>query len=144
MDFLLLVLKRRLASYAPIQLVTTGNPVNSYFTCTVDKTHHGPVIALFPVRLLQIFWYARGVPVTNLFCCHWWCALAITLEIFHYITITATTKVILVIYIYVNNNKKIESQLKKKIFLPLSECLEDSDISHCIFHRICLFSLNRK
>ena len=32
---------------------TTGNPVNSYLTTTADKTHHGPVIALFSVQLLQ-------------------------------------------------------------------------------------------
>ena len=51
----------------PIQLVTTGNPVNSYFFSTVDKIHHGPVIAPFSVQLLQVFSYAGGVLATNLF-----------------------------------------------------------------------------
>ena len=46
-----------------IQLVTTGNPVNSYLTSTVDKTHHGQVIALF-------LSYAGGVLITNYFYCH--------------------------------------------------------------------------
>ena len=38
-----------------IQLVTTGNPVNSYLTSTVGKTHHGLVIASFSMQLLQLF-----------------------------------------------------------------------------------------
>ena len=40
------------ASYT-IQLVTTGDPVNSYLTSTADKTHHGLVVTLFSVELLQ-------------------------------------------------------------------------------------------
>ena len=47
-----------IASYT-IQLVTTGNPVNFYLTSTVDKTHHGSVIALFSVQ--RFFSYALGV-----------------------------------------------------------------------------------
>ena len=30
-----------------IQIVTSGSPASSYLTSTVDKTRHGPVIALF-------------------------------------------------------------------------------------------------
>ena len=53
-----------------IQLVTTGNPVNSYLTTTADKTHHGPVIALFSVQLMQFFSYSEGVLITNFFYCY--------------------------------------------------------------------------
>ena len=56
----------RIASYT-IQLVTTGNPVNSYLTSTVGKTNHGPVIALFSVQLLQISSYTGAVQMSNLF-----------------------------------------------------------------------------
>ena len=46
------------------------------FTSPVDKNHHGPVIVSFSVQLLQgFFWYAGGVPETNLFYCYWWYAL---------------------------------------------------------------------
>ena len=41
-----------IASYT-IQLVTTGNPVNYYVTSIVDKTHHGPVIAPFSMKILK-------------------------------------------------------------------------------------------
>ena len=44
----------RIASYI-IELVTTENPESSYLTSTEDKTHHGPVIALFYVQLHQSF-----------------------------------------------------------------------------------------
>ena len=58
-------------------MFTTGNPVISYFTCTVDKTPHGTVIAPFSVQFLQFFfWYSGGVPVTKFFYCYWWFALA--------------------------------------------------------------------
>ena len=36
-----------------IQHVTTGNPASSYLFFAVDKTDHGPVIALFSIKLLQ-------------------------------------------------------------------------------------------
>ena len=36
-----------------------------YLTSTVDKTHHGPVIAPFSVQLLQFFSYTRGVLVSK-------------------------------------------------------------------------------
>ena len=76
-DFMLLVSKWRLASNAPSnslgRLVTAGKSVNSYFTFTVDKTHHGPVIAPFSMQLLQLFLYVRGVSATNLsYCCLWY------------------------------------------------------------------------
>ena len=48
-----------------IQLVTNENPVNSYLILTVDKTHHGTVIALLSVQLLQYFSYSAGFVVTN-------------------------------------------------------------------------------
>ena len=35
-----------------MQLVTTGNPVNSYLTSTVHKTNYGPVIAPFSGKVL--------------------------------------------------------------------------------------------
>ena len=41
-------------SYYIIQLVITNNPANSYLTSTVDKTHHGPVIAPFLVVLFEM------------------------------------------------------------------------------------------
>ena len=59
---MLLVLKWRLASLYFVELFTTGNTVNSCFTCTMDKTHHGPVAAPFSVRLLQFFLIRRGSP----------------------------------------------------------------------------------
>ena len=43
----------------PTELVATGNPVNSYLTSTVNRTHHRPVIAPFPVQVLKIFSYAK-------------------------------------------------------------------------------------
>ena len=57
-----------IASY---QYHLTGNPVNSCLISTVGKTHYGPVISFFPVKilecLLQFFRYAGGAVVTNLF-----------------------------------------------------------------------------
>ena len=38
-----------------MQLVATGNPVNTYLPSTVHKTHHEPVITLFSVELLKLF-----------------------------------------------------------------------------------------
>ena len=38
-----------------------------YLTSIMDKTHHGPVIALFSVQLQQLFSYVGGIPVTNHF-----------------------------------------------------------------------------
>ena len=38
-----------------------------YLTSTVDKTHHGSVIAPFSLQLLQLFCYVGGILVTNLF-----------------------------------------------------------------------------
>ena len=49
-----------------IQLVKTGNPVNSYLTYTVDKTHHGSAMLLF----LRFFNSAGGALVTNLCYCY--------------------------------------------------------------------------
>ena len=46
----------------PIQIVTTGNPVNAYLTTTVDKTHHGLAIAPFSMQLLQLFLLRRKCP----------------------------------------------------------------------------------
>ena len=37
------------------------NP-SCYLTSIIDKTHHGPVIALFSVQLLQYFWLRRWCP----------------------------------------------------------------------------------
>ena len=42
------------SNYYIIRLVTTDNPVNYYLTSTVDKTHHGPVIASFSVFLFEM------------------------------------------------------------------------------------------
>ena len=62
-----------IASYN-IQLVTTGNPVNSYLTSTVDKTYNGPVIVPFSVQilkcLLQFFSYTGSDLVTKGFYCY--------------------------------------------------------------------------
>ena len=60
----------------PIQLLTTGNPANSYLTSTMNESHYGPVIASFSLQLLQFFNDAVGVLVINLFYCYWWHALA--------------------------------------------------------------------
>ena len=62
LDFMLLVLKWRPASLFLVQLFITGNSVNPCFTCTVDKTHHGPVATPFFVRLLQFFLIRRRSP----------------------------------------------------------------------------------
>ena len=44
----------------PTELVATGNPVNSYLTSAVNRTHHGPVIiAPFSVQVLKIFSCAK-------------------------------------------------------------------------------------
>ena len=40
-----------------IHLVTTENPVNSYFTYTVDKTDRGAIIAPCSIYLLFIYLY---------------------------------------------------------------------------------------
>ena len=61
-DFMFLVFKWRRASYIPIQFVTTGNPVNSCFASTTDKTHNGLVIAPFSVQLLQFLLIGRRCP----------------------------------------------------------------------------------
>ena len=45
-----------------------------YFTSIVEKTHHGPVIALFSVQLLQFFRCSGGVLVSKqptIFHCYW-------------------------------------------------------------------------
>ena len=42
-------------------------PPNCYLTSIMDKTHHGSVIALFPVQLQQPFSYTGGIVVTNHF-----------------------------------------------------------------------------
>ena len=43
----------------PTELAATGNPVNSYLTSTVNRTHHGQVIAPFSVQVLKIFSYTK-------------------------------------------------------------------------------------
>ena len=42
------------SSLLPTTLITIDNPVNSYLTCTVDKTHHGLVIAPFSVLIFKM------------------------------------------------------------------------------------------
>ena len=49
-----------IANYT-IQLVTIGNHVNSYLTSTFDKTHHGPVVALFVRATSAVFFSYAGV-----------------------------------------------------------------------------------
>ena len=55
-----------------IQLVTTGNPISSHISCTMDKTYHRLVIAHFSLQILQcalkIFSYVGGVLVTMFLC----------------------------------------------------------------------------
>ena len=41
------------ASYT-VQRVATGNPVHSYLSSTLDKAHHGPVMAPFSVKILNV------------------------------------------------------------------------------------------
>ena len=41
---------------------TTRNPLNSYLTSTVDKTHQGPVFASSSVQLLQFFYVPWSFP----------------------------------------------------------------------------------
>ena len=53
-----------IASYT-IQLVTSGNPVNSYLTFTADKSYHGPIIFLY--NFCSFFSYTGGVLITNRF-----------------------------------------------------------------------------
>ena len=38
-----------------------------HLTSIMDKTHRGPVIALFPVQLLQPFWLRRRFPNQSFF-----------------------------------------------------------------------------
>ena len=38
-----------------IEFVTTGNPVNSHLTFTLDKTHHRPVISPFLCKFYNCF-----------------------------------------------------------------------------------------
>ena len=42
------------SSLLPTTLITIDNPVNSYLTSTVDKTHYGPVIAPFSVLIFEM------------------------------------------------------------------------------------------
>ena len=41
--------------------------LSCYLTSIMDKTHHGPVIALFSVQLHQLFSYVGGILVANHF-----------------------------------------------------------------------------
>ena len=46
------------------------------FTSPVDKIIMGQLLFLFLFNFCRIFfWYAGGVPETNLFYCYWWYAL---------------------------------------------------------------------
>ena len=44
-----------------IQLVTTRNPVNSYLTSIVDKTHYGPCYCSFFCAAYVVFLATLGV-----------------------------------------------------------------------------------
>ena len=56
-----------------VVLVLKLHPDPSYYlTSTMDKTHHGSIIALFYVQVLQLFSYIGVVLITNLFHCYWW------------------------------------------------------------------------
>ena len=58
-----------------IQVVITGNPVNSYLIYTKDKTHHGPVVATFSVKLLKLFRLRQRCSSNQIFYSYWWYAL---------------------------------------------------------------------
>ena len=45
-----------------IQLDTTGKPVFSYLTSTVDKTHHGPIITPFSAKILKYLQQFLAMP----------------------------------------------------------------------------------
>ena len=56
-----------------VVLVLKLHPDRSYYlTSTMDKTHHGSIISLFYVQVLQLFSYIGVVLITNLFHCYWW------------------------------------------------------------------------
>ena len=54
-----------------IQLVTIGNPVISYLTSTVDKTHYEPRYCSFFCATSTVFFsYAGGALEINFFYCY--------------------------------------------------------------------------